>query len=294
MNGMRMETAAVAKSSVRLDEIQKYSLLALPSFRALATFPSAFLLACLASCIGSTGGELVEFRAEAYGSASSRAFTSIAQDARYEVQLTQASFTVQGLYFSRIARSGSTERETSCYAAEGYSAELRSDLTIDVLSERAQPFPELARGLNERVRAFDLWLGRGPINEFTSESAATGVVSFAGVAASAGGSFPFEGRVTVDLNRKQTPASPAAPGSNPICQQRIVDGIAADFVPSSGGTLELRLDARQWFDGISFADVPKDARGIHVFVDSADNATSVRLFNNVRKNRGVYSATFRR
>jgi hypothetical protein len=257
----------------------------------------AFLLAMsamlTASCIGTTGGELVEFRAEAYGSSASRVFAMSAQGARYDVQLAQASLRIAGIYFSRIARSGSTERESACYSAEGYTAELRADLTVDALSDTAQPFPELGRGLNERVRAFDLWLGRGPINEFTSESATNAVVVFQGVASNGSGTFPFEGRVTIDLNRKQNPASPAAPGSNPICQQRIVDGIAADFVPSSGGILELRMDARQWFDGVSFSEVPKDARGVHVFVDGPDHPTSVQLFNNVRKNRGVYSATFR-
>jgi hypothetical protein len=253
---------------------------------------SLLLALLLVACVGSTGGELVEFRAEAFGKSESRAFTSLAQEGHYDVQLTQAAFTLQALYFSRIARAGSTERETSCYAAQGYTAELRSELTVDALSDAAQPFAELGRGLNERVRAFDLWLGRGPINELTPESAEAAVVSFQGVARKGSTEFPFEGRVTIDSNRKQAPTSSAVPGSNPICQQRIVDGVAADFVPTSGGTLELRLDARQWFDGVSFADVPKDARGVHVFVDRPD--ASVQLFNNIRKNRGVYTVTFRR
>lgn len=245
------------------------------------------------ACIGNTGGELVEFRAVALGNEASRSFTSASAEGSYDVTLTRATLSVQGIYLSRVVQSASTERETSCYTSEGYVGELRSNLTIDVLSASPQAFPDTGRGLSERMRAADLWLGRGPINEFTRESAQTAVVTFEGVARSTEGSFPFAGRVTIDANRKEAPSSSALPGSNPICQKRIVDSIATDVRPAQGGVLELTIDARRWFDGISFREIPKDSAGVHVVVDRSDTPTSIQVFNNVRKNNGVYGVYFR-
>jgi hypothetical protein len=244
---------------------------------------------CALSCVGSTGGQLLEFTAAGAGTELSSAFTVQAAGGPYRVSLTRAVLKIEALYFTRVSTSG-TERDTACYTADSaVVAEVRADLTLDALNPARQPFPEIGRGLSDRVRAADLWLGRGDISALTAESRTQAVVSVEGLAESAAGQFPFEGKITIDANRLKTPESTARPGSNPICQQRIIDAVQADFVLSSNATVTLRVDARRWFDDVDFRLLEKQANAPYRFADSAMSQPSIQLFNNVRKNRGVYT-----
>ena len=58
--------------------------------------------------------------------------------------------------------------------------------------------------------------------------------------------------MTIGENRQQPVQNPALPGSNPICEQRIVTPIAVDFTPTDGGVLTLRVDPRGMFNAVDF------------------------------------------
>jgi hypothetical protein len=103
--------------------------------------------------------------------------------------------------------------------------------------------------------------------------------------------FPFRGSITIDTNRKSAPDSAAKPGSNPICQKRIIDSIATDFTPTQDGQMVLRVDPRAWLAGVSFASLPV-VQGVSTIADAADNPASIQVFNNARKNVSVYRMEF--
>lgn len=255
-----------------------------------AIFASALLSAV--SCIGSTGGERVSFQASAAGPKDAVPGKPLvfATSSGFSVTLTSAKLHVQAFYLDRRDRTR-PERETSCYNADAYVGELRTSTDIDLLSGTPQPFAAPGDALAGVVNSADVWLGEGDINAFTQASARQVVLHAAGIASRGTETFPFAVDFRIDANRAKAPDSTALPGSNPICQQRIVSKIPTGFYVGGPGSLVLRVDPRPMFDAVDFSQVPKESDSpiSYRFVDDDSTQPSATLMNGLRKNRGVYS-----
>lgn len=260
--------------------------------RAAAALSSILLLAVplVAGCVGSTGGELVTFDAYAAGpedAAEGEPYTF--QNSRgYTVTLTRAAVHVGAVYLNR-SRPTSVGASTGCFLSGVYGAEVTAGLDVDILSPALQPFPEEGTGTTERLRAGEVWLFGG--RDVNDPGDPTVLLDVAGTASKAGIDYPFEGRITISNNRVIPPSSPAQPGSDPICKQRIVSPIPVDLRLSPGDALVLRVDPRGMFANVAFdalEQVDTDPP-LHRFRDDGADAPSRNLYSGLRAAQGTYS-----
>lgn len=254
-------------------------------------------IALSAGCIGVTEGGLVEFRAAAAGPADANGGPLEFRTAGgYDVTLRTASLHVGALYLNRTVPLTS-ERESSCIAPGTYVGQVVSPtgtpvagIDVNLLRAEPTPFPELGTGLADRAVNAEVWLtGTGNVD---AEEDRTAIFSFEGEARRAGRSYPFAGRFTIGQNRAKQPRSAALPGSNPICQQRIVSGIRADLRLHDDGLLLLRADPRAIFAQVDFGLLDADDAGIYQFLDREEGQPSTAAFFALRSSVGVYSFSF--
>jgi hypothetical protein len=249
---------------------------------------AAAIVVAIGGCVGSTGSELVTFHAAAAGPkdavlGSPLTFTT---PRGFHVVLTRARVHVGAIYLNQsVPVSGS--QATSCTLPGIYVAEVTEGVDVDALSPEPQPFPSDGRGTSEHAAAGEVWLTTGDVN---ADDASMAVVDVAGTADRDGVFFPFEGRVTIGKNRILPPKDPAAPGTNPICRQRIVSPILADLSVHAGGTLLLRIDPRGWFVNVDFTEIPKVSEApLYRFADEPAGAASNSFYAGVRATSGVYT-----
>ncbi|MEW6435337.1 MAG: hypothetical protein AB1730_27905 [Myxococcota bacterium] len=249
-------------------------------------------LAALAAlgCIQTTGGRIVAFEARASGDSSvvtggPLAFTT---PAGFDVTLTRAQLFVGALYFSQQNPQNYT-LETSCVQPGVYTGEVRGAVRVDALSASPVPFPVAGNGTTAPTRAAELWLTGGDVEADVDK---TVVLEVAGTATRGADSYPFEGRVTISQNRVVPPRNPALPGSNPLCQQRIIAPIPFDAELAEGATVSLYVDPRAWFASVDFSTLTKvsDAPPSYRFEDSSTSSAQAdkALFNGLRSAVGPY------
>jgi hypothetical protein len=111
-------------------------------------------------------------------------------------------------------------------------------------------FPTPGGGTANAAVEAEVWLTSGDINATEDP---VPVLDVAGTASRGAQSWPFSATVTIGSNRQIPPSSPAMPGSNPICRQRIVSLIPVSFRLTDGGTLDLVVDPAAMFNGVDFA-----------------------------------------
>ncbi len=250
------------------------------------------LLGAAQSCVGSTGGELVDFEAYAAGPEGLTAGEPYVfeTDRGFEVELEQAMLHVGGVYLNRSVPT-SVASDTSCYLSGTYVAEVTEGRDVDVLDPSPQPFPARGFGTSERARTAEVWLSGGPIDAANDP---TLIARVRGVARRGAEEYPFEGNITISENRKVPPPDPALPGAKPICKQRIVTPIEVDLRPEDGGTLALRIDPAGWFQNVDFAALEQtdDDPPSYRFRDDGEDQPSRNLFSGIRANAGVYRLSF--
>jgi hypothetical protein len=241
--------------------------------------------ALAAGCIGTTGGELVEFDAYAAGPADavegeSRRFET---GRGYQVEVTRATLHIGALYLNK-SRPTSVASDTSCTLAGIYVAEVPGGLDVDVLSPALQKFPVRGFATTERAPTAEVWLTGGDIN---AQSDSTVIAAVAGTAEKDGATYPFEGSITISENRLVTPSDPAQPGAKPICKERVVTPILVDITPSAGGRLVVRVDPAGWFQNVDFERL-EESGGVYRFRDDSEDQPSDNLYSGIRAASGVY------
>jgi hypothetical protein len=238
----------------------------------------------LSSCVGSTGGDLLELRAYAAGPQDAEPGLRFENSLGYAVTLTEARLFVGGLYLNR-SRPTSVAAATSCSLPGIYSAEVLGGLEVDLLSSEPQTFPELGFATTEASMTGEVWLSDGEVDR---EPNRTVVLRVAGSAERDGARYPFEGAFTIGENRLQPPSDAALPGQNPICKQRIVSPIALDLRAKPGDALLLRADPRGMFANVDFTTLSRDGE-LYRFADhtGADQASD-NLYAGLRRSSGVY------
>ncbi len=259
----------------------------------LLAIASVLLPLSLAACVGTTGGDLVSFDAAAAGPADATAGQPYTfQTSRgYSVTLTRAKLHVGALYLNR-SRPSSVASDTSCQLPGIYVAEVTTGMDIDVLSPALQPFPEKGFATTEHASTAEVWLfGGSDVNE---PNDGTLILDVAGTGEKDGQTYPFEGAVTIGQNRVIPAPSPATPGANPICKQRIVSPIAVDLTVTEGASLVLRIDPRGIFTNVELADLEKvtDAPPLYRFRDDDGDAPSRALYSGLRSSGRTYAVTW--
>ncbi len=254
----------------------------------------AFLAAfCLisASCVGTTGGDIVDFQAAAAGPKDAVAGQPLTfQTSRgWQVELTTARMHVGALYLSdNLPASGS--QRTSCILPGSYVAQVIEGRDIDLLSGKPQLFPVLGHGTTlEPALAGQVWLTGGDVNVVGDPPQPTVVLELAGSATLAKVTLPFQASLTIASNR--ITAGSAVAGADPVCIERIVSPIPTVVQVETQGALLLRVDPRLLFTNVDFSQLPPAADGSpRSFTDqSSSDQPSVNLYNNLKQAGPLYA-----
>jgi hypothetical protein len=219
---------------------------------------------CVASCNGTTGGELITFSAYAAGaSGAAEPFTTfVGADAAYSVRLTLAKMYIGALYFDESPPATGFDTPV-CITPDIYAAQVPGGLEVNLLSSTPQAFPTSGNGSADTALSWDLWLTNGDVNAVANLG--VHIVDLQGVATrlSDGKLFSFAAIVTIEgvlegPGARLTPSTtPGLPGQYPICKERILALSLPSGLPFfQGGTLNVRVDPTQWFitSDIDFAN----------------------------------------
>ena len=208
-----------------------------------------FLAALLAACGGTTGSNLVSFRAMLGGPADATAPLSFDNGKGYHVSLTRALLHVGAVYLNE-SNPNPGAGPGPCILPGIYVAEVFGPVTVDLLSPVLQPFPTEGQGTETPARTAEVWLTGGDINAQTD---LTVIFDVSGTATKDGATYPFQATSHISDNWAIPVSNPALPGANPICKQRIATPIQVDFTPTDGGLLTLRIHASGMFQDVDFA-----------------------------------------
>jgi hypothetical protein len=245
-------------------------------------------VAILVACNGTTGEHLITFTAAAAGprdaTSGPMAFTS---GRGFAVTLTKAQLHVGAMYLNQ-SQPVSGAQETNCVLPGTYVAEVTNGLDVDLLSPAPQAFSAPGEGTTLPAIVGEVWLFEGDVNDVAG---ATPVLTVEGSVVVGSDMRPFQGKITIGSNRVEPTNDPSQPGAHPICKQRIVSPIPAAITPSSGGSLLLRVDPREYFVNVDFAELHKfsDDPPSFGFADSPADQPSINLYNALRSAGGAYS-----
>ena len=250
----------------------------------------AVFLVFAVSCVGTTGGDLVDFQAAAAGPPDAVAGEplSFSLARGWRVELTTARMHIGALYLSdNFPISGA--QGTSCILPGSYVAQVTEGRDIDLLSGKPQLFPVLGHGSTLEALAGQVWLTGGDVNVVGDPPQPTVVLEVAGNARQGQLNVPFAGQVTIADNRITTGS--AVPGADPICVARIVTPIRTAVRIETQGALLLRIDPRLLFTNVDFNQLPPaDDTGSRSFTDakSATDQPSINLYNNLKQAGPLY------
>lgn len=243
----------------------------------------------LAACIGTTGSDLVTFRAFAAGPAfANREPMTFINGRGWTITLTRARLHIGAVYLNRsVPVSGGQERE--CFLPGIYVAEVLEGLDVDVLSASPQPFPTLGNGTEDHAVTGEVWLAGTRIDALDDR---TTILDVAGTASRGAESMRFEGKITIGRDRVVASTDPARPGANPLCAERIVTPIPVSVTPRDTGALLVRVDPRGWFSNVELAELEPVSpdTDLRRFADAPNvNQPSTNLYAGLRSAGGVYT-----
>jgi hypothetical protein len=240
--------------------------------------------------VGSTGSGVVTFDATAHGpaAASPNGGYAFHTQAGWDVHLTRAKMQIGAVYLNRSVPLSSA-RETSCVLPGIYVGEVTDGVVVDVLDPSAQKFSVRGEGTKDHAVTAEIWLGSPDIN---AQSDDTVLLDVAGTARKGATSIFFEGTITIGKNRAIPPENAALPGGSPLCEQRIISPIPVSLDLDNGGTLDLTIEPRPWFDGVDFGKLTQVAPGHYQFGDDGASQPDINLYMGFRGNQGAYGFAF--
>jgi hypothetical protein len=247
------------------------------------------------SCTGTTGYQLVSFYAVAQGPPDAKPGYTFENDQQFRISLTKAVMHVGAVYLDQSQPTAGSA-EGACTLPGTYVGEVRpvAGLDVDMLSPDQQLFPVTGIGSTIPAAIGQVWLSGPDVND---ENDRTVVLSIAGTATSLdnGMSYPFAGDITIDKSRNFAANSSSKPGSNPICEKRIVTPIRADVTLAQSGKLVLVLDPKGLFTNVKFADLHNMALKtdppsppLYLFTNDDSTQPSTNLFLNLKAAGAVY------
>ncbi|HMI89574.1 MAG TPA: hypothetical protein VK550_36120 [Polyangiaceae bacterium] len=245
--------------------------------------------ALLASCAGTTGGEVIAFDAAAAGAEDARAGGTLqfVTDLGWNVSLTSAKLHIGAVYLNRSMPISGVQN-TSCILPDTYVGQITTGLDVDLLSPQRQPFPLRGEGVTAPAAVVaQVWLTGAPIDQADDD---TPILQVEGTAERNGASKPFTGTITIGSNRLQNGIDATQAGAAPICKQRIVSPIPVLLALRETGSLLLRVDPRFLFVNVDFSALPAvgDAFAFTDDVTQKDQP-SLNLYNNLRAASRLYT-----
>ena len=245
-----------------------------------------------AGCVGTTGGELVDFPAAAAGPEDAIAGQPLSFETSrgWRVQLTTASMHIGALYLSNNLESSGSQLKSCILPTTSYVAQVIEGRDIDLLTSQAQPFPVLGHGTTSQASAAQVWLTGGDVDDANDPPTPTVVLHLVGSARNASITRNFEAKLTIASNRLTQGSS--LPGADPICLERIVSPIPTTVMIQDHGALLLRVDPRLLFTNLDFSTLSTQADdGTFEFTDALDapDQASVNLFNNLVQAGPLYA-----
>lgn len=234
--------------------------------RRLASLLGATTIALAACGYGTTGDALVSF--DAYASGVSGADQPLMVKGQggipaYSIRLTSASMYVGAVYFDESPPSTSFDAPV-CNTGDVYAAQVPGNVLVNLLSTEPQEFSVYGSGSADTARSWDLWLTDGDINQPNTLPTVT-LTGVATLVADPTQTYSFGAIVTINPGesgagaRGMSSPEPSLPGAYPICKERILQLGGLDLTFYQGGTLDVTVDPRGWFQatgGIDFANLP--------------------------------------
>jgi hypothetical protein len=246
--------------------------------------PAVLAALLLAACGGTTGSNLVSFRAMAGGAADATSPLTFDTAAGYHVSLTRARLRIGAVYLNQ-STVNSGAGPAPCILPGIYVAEAFGPVTVDLLSPVLQPFPTLGEGTATPAKTAEVWLTGGDVNARTDP---TVIFDVAGTATKGGVAYPFQGTITISDNWGIPTPNPALPGANPICKQRIATPILVDFTPTDGGLLTLRIRPSGMFQDLDFATLSPAPGSSTLAIPDGPAGAGSNLHKGLLANSGVY------
>jgi hypothetical protein len=260
--------------------------------RAIALFFGGLVMSCPLSCVGTTGGELVTFNADASGPADVVAdqpltFQSTYSGTVWTVVLTKATIHIGAVYLDQ-SQTVSGGQDVGCFLPGTYVGQVTTGVDVDLLSPTPVAFPQGGEGTTLPSLIGQVWLTQGDV---TSTDDSTPILHLEGTATTAADVRPFTADLSIGENRLA--ASGSAAGADPICKERIVSPIAAQITLSQGGTLHLVVDPRLLFVNIDFSQLAPSSTGTgYAFKDDSSDQPSAALYSALRSSGSLYKMTW--
>jgi hypothetical protein len=247
---------------------------------ALAALSGLFFGLCSA-CVGTTGGNVVDFQAAAAGPVGAQAGTPLEFQTSlgWSVSLTTARMHVGAVYLDE-SPSISGAQPTSCILPGIYVAQVTQGLDVDLLSSSPQRFPELGHGTTLLALAGQVWLTQGPIDA-PEQPPNEPILTLAGSATRGDDARPFTAAITISTSNR-LPNSSTSEFATPICKKRVVSPIPTSLQVEEQGALLLRIDPSQLFINVDFSALAaaSDGNG-YTFADDSSDQPSANLFQNL-------------
>jgi hypothetical protein len=169
-----------------------------------------------------------------------------------------------GAVYVNEAPPGATFDTPVCTDPGIYAAQVPGGVQVNLLSTARQPFSVQGNGTADLGLSWELYLTDGDVNN--PDNSGFGIpntVDLQGTATreSDGTVFQFAATVNINQSNRGVPVSdPSQPGLNPICKQRIVELGCISLQLFDGGTLQVTIDPRGWFNlPIDFSTLPSVA-----------------------------------
>jgi hypothetical protein len=259
-----------------------------PALRAVASWCVLWGALCC-GCVGTTGGDVVDFKAAASGPSNAQAGTPLqfSTGLGWQVTLTSAVLHVGAIYLDESDVTSGAQ-PTSCVLPGTYVAQVTQGLDVDLLSSRPQRFPVLGHGTTLFARAGQVWLTQGPIDE-AEQPPKEPILTLVGSAQRSGDVRPFSAALTISVSNR-LPNSGTSPFASPICKKRVVSPIHTSVQVEDSGGLLLQVDPTQLFVNVDFSALApaSDGKGF-VFRDDSSDQPSANLYQNLISAGGLYS-----
>ena len=235
-------------------------------------------LFCVPACVGTTGGQVIDFDAAAAGPKDTNGELTfeieLTNGTRWNVDLTKAALHVGALYLDdSLPVSGA--QNTACILPGTYVAEVTTGLDVNLLSSTPQLFTSRGHGTTLGVQAAQVWLTHGDVDTIADPDPYP-ILEVEGTASLGSDVRPFVGQITISNNRANTTGN--FPGAYPICKQRIVSPIPTTVGVQSQGGLLLTIDPRQLFNNVNFGQLAKVSDSYAFSDDPSDGNPSSPTF----------------
>jgi hypothetical protein len=243
------------------------------------------------ACVGTTGGDIVDFQAAASGPKGASAGQPLSFDTSrgWHVELDTARMHVGAMYLSDYSPPSGSQI-TSCILPGSYIAQVIEGRDIDLLSSKPQLFPVLGHGTTLEALSAQVWLTGGDVNNPDDPPQPTAILQLSGSATHGSLTRKFNAQLTIANNRIS--AAGAVAGADPICSERIVSPIPTSVQVESSGALLLRIDPRLLFTNVDFGALSKqNDDGSFSFRDDRDDTDqpSVNLYDNLKQAGPLYA-----